>query len=143
MAGPNIVQSNLKGVRMSVRYTVLYVDDDPSNLKLVEYTLRQRRDIDFHKAINGATGIEHAVSINPDLILLDICLPDMDGFEVLQKIRQQEQMQDIPVLALSAHCMPNDIERGRQAGFSEYLSKPFNLNEFLDCLNQYLPEARG
>ncbi|GMR07053.1 MAG: hypothetical protein BMS9Abin26_0055 [Gammaproteobacteria bacterium] len=124
---------------MSGRYTILYVDDDPSNLKLVEHTLRQRDDIDFFEAINGTAGIAHAVSIHPDLILLDISLPDMDGFEVLHKLRQQEQMRDIPVLALSAHCMPNDVERGRQAGFAEYLSKPFNLKEFLGCLKQYLP----
>ncbi len=124
---------------MSGRYTVLYVDDDPSNLKLVKHTLRQRDDIDFYEAMDGSAGIEHAVSIHPDLVLLDISLPDMDGFEVLHKLRQQEQMRDIPVLALSAHCMPHDVERGREAGFAEYLSKPFNLKEFLGCLNQYLP----
>lgn len=111
-------------------YKVLYVEDNPSNLKLVKHLLRQRQGIEVFTSSDGKSGIEMAERYLPDLIILDIGLPDISGYEVLKRLKNSEATKHIPVYALTAEAMSGDAERGLEAGFQHYLTKPINLLEF-------------
>jgi PAS domain S-box-containing protein len=116
-------------------HTLLYVEDNPANMKLVEQIVARRQDFRLLTAVNGTLGIELARSAHPRVILLDINLPDLNGIEVLKILRADPATAGIPVVALSANAMPRDIEIGREAGFFRYLTKPIKVNEFMDTLN--------
>lgn len=116
-------------------YTLLYVEDNPANLKLVEQIIARRPDIRLLTAVNGIAGIEIARLYQPDVILMDINLPGIDGFEALKILRSDSDMAHIPVIAISANAMSRDIERGLKAGFFRYITKPIKVNEFMEALN--------
>ena len=116
-------------------HTLLYVEDNPANLKLVEQIIARRPDMRLLTAVNGNIGIEIARASRPDVILMDINLPDISGIEALKILRADPATAHIPVIALSANAMPLDIERGLEAGFFRYLTKPIKVNEFMDALN--------
>lgn len=118
--------------------TILYIEDNPSNLNLVEQVLSQREQIQLITAHTPELGIELALSHFPDLILLDINLPGMDGYQVMEVFNTEERLKDIPVLAITANAMPRDIKRGKAAGFSDYLIKPLDIVKFLDMIDLYL-----
>ena len=120
------------------QYTILYVEDNPANLKLVSKLLSWRQHIHLLTAHTPELGLELAVAHQPDLILLDINMPSMSGYEVLAHFQLDEQLKTKPVIAVSAEAMPNDIERGLAAGFSHYLTKPINLEKFNATLDEYL-----
>jgi CheY-like chemotaxis protein len=120
-------------------YRLLYVDDEPSNLKLVSYALQSRDDIEFHSADTGAKGLQQAAALSPQLIFLDISLPDMSGYDVLQQLKATDGLNSIPVIALSAHVLPNDIEKGLAAGFDRYIGKPLDVHMLLELVQEYLP----
>ncbi len=124
----------------SVR-TLLYVEDNPANLKLVEQLIARRTDLRLLTAINGRLGVELARTLLPEVILMDINLPDISGFEALKILRHNAATTNIPVVALSANAMPRDIEKGLQAGFFRYLTKPIKVNEFMDALDVALELA--
>jgi len=115
---------------------VLYVEDNAANLRVIVAMLRHQTNLQLLSATNGEHGLEMARRMKPDLILLDIHLPGMDGYEVLAALQNDEQTRDIPVVALSADAMPLDIETGLKAGFRRYLTKPVNFDELLDALNE-------
>ncbi len=117
---------------------VLYVEDNPANMELVAQIVASRSDLRLLGALNGTQGIALAKSELPDVILLDINLPDMSGLQVLQVLRRDLATQKIPVLALTANAMPHDIETGRAAGFLCYLTKPIKNKELLQALDQAL-----
>jgi CheY-like chemotaxis protein len=94
-------------------------------------------------AQNGLYGFESAKEYKPDLILLDINLPDIDGYQVLKMLRNDEATEEIPVIAISSNSMPLDIERGLQAGFNEYLTKPVKMESLVDILNRYSDNRRS
>ena len=83
-------------------------------------------------------GLELAAEHKPDLILLDINLPGMDGFELLKELRLREATRDTPIIAISANAMPRDIEKGMQAGFDDYITKPINIERLLETVNSQL-----
>ncbi|HEV2008705.1 MAG TPA: PAS domain S-box protein, partial [Burkholderiales bacterium] len=114
--------------------TLLYVEDNPANLQLVERIIARRPDMRLLSAINGNLGIELARASLPDVILMDINLPGMSGTKAMQILRADPATAHIPVVALSANAIPRDVERGLQAGFFRYLTKPIKVNEFLDTL---------
>ena len=122
---------------------LLYVEDNPANLLLVEDLIARRPEIRLLSARNGNQGIEMARASQPDVILMDINLPGMSGIEALQILRADAATAHIPVVALSANAMPHDIERGLEAGFFRYLTKPIKVNEFTDTLNVALEFAGG
>lgn len=124
------------------RFTVLYIEDNPANMRLVGQVLAQRSNIDLLTAHEPYQGLELAESSRPDLILLDINLPGMDGYELLARLRAGETGRSIPILAISANAMPKDIERGFKAGFDEYLTKPLDLSVFFAELDKYLVESK-
>ena len=114
--------------------TLLYVEDNPANLKLIEQLIARRPDIRLLSARDGNRGIQLARAHQPDVILMDINLPGMSGIEALKILRQDPATAHIPVVALSANAMPRDIEKGLQAGFFRYLTKPIKVNEFMQTL---------
>ena len=119
--------------------TVLYVEDNPANLALVEYVLRQRRpQLRLISAHTGELGIALAESQRPDLIILDISLPGMDGYEVLDVLRADPQLRNTPTFALSANAMQRDIEKGLEAGFDDYLTKPIDVTRLLGTIDALL-----
>ncbi|MDX1810936.1 MAG: response regulator, partial [Gammaproteobacteria bacterium] len=119
---------------------VLYVEDNPANLFLVEQICEHLSKIKLISAHTGDLGLAVASSSKPDLILLDINLPGLNGFEVLHRLRSQESTADIPILALSANAMPIDIQKGRDEGFDDYITKPIEVKKLLTVLNEYLTD---
>jgi PAS domain S-box-containing protein len=122
--------------------TLLYVEDNPANLKLVEQLIKRRADMRLLTATDGNLGIQLARMHQPELILMDINLPGISGIEVLRILRQDPATAHIPVVALSANAMPRDIEKGLQAGFFRYLTKPIKVGEFMQTLDTALEFAR-
>ena len=120
------------------RKRVLYVEDNPENLELVSDILKLRPHIELLTAMDAPSGIQIAQTEQPDLIILDINLPGMDGLEAVQHLKRGEVTQDIPVVALSAAAMPQDIEAGLKVGFERYLTKPIEVSQFLATLDEYL-----
>ncbi|MDT8404251.1 ATP-binding protein [Sulfuriflexus sp.] len=118
--------------------TVLYIEDSPSHIHLVETLVKGMPDLQLLTAPTPELGLELAQAHRPDLIVLDICLPGMSGFEILQTLRASAATSEIPVIAVSANAMPADIEKGLQAGFQRYLTKPLNIGEFSEALDALL-----
>ena len=121
--------------------TLLYVEDNPANLKLVEQLIARRPDIRLLSAVNGNLGIELARANQPEVILMDINLPGISGIEALKILREDPVTAHIPVVALSANAMQRDIDKGLQAGFFWYLTKPIKVKEFMDVLDAALEFA--
>jgi PAS domain S-box-containing protein len=121
--------------------TLLYVEDNPANMKLVEKLIAQRPDIHLLSAVNGTLGIEVARASRPEVILMDINLPGISGIEAMKILREDPGTAHIPIVALSANAMPRDIEKGMEAGFFRYLTKPIRVKEFMDTLNVALEFA--
>jgi signal transduction histidine kinase/CheY-like chemotaxis protein len=115
--------------------TLLYVEDNPANLMLVEDLIARRPDIRFLSATDGNRGVEMARGSLPDVILMDINLPGISGIQALKILRADPSTAHIPVVALSANAMPHDIQKGLEAGFFRYLTKPIKVNEFMDTLD--------
>ncbi|MDP3347766.1 MAG: ATP-binding protein [Hydrogenophaga sp.] len=110
--------------------TVLYIEDNPSNIKLVAQILGRRKHIQLLTAHTPELGIELALGHHPELILLDISMPGMDGYQVLEIFKADARLKAIPVVAVTANAMTRDIERGLAAGFNDYLTKPLDVARF-------------
>jgi len=121
--------------------TLLYVEDNPANLALVEQLIARRSDIRLLTAINAYLGIQLARAYAPDVILMDINLPGISGFDALKILQLDPATAHIPVIALSANAMPRDVEKGIAAGFFRYLIKPIKVDEFMQGLNTALLHA--
>jgi signal transduction histidine kinase/CheY-like chemotaxis protein len=115
--------------------TLLYFEDNPANLMLVEDLIARRPDIRLLSARDGIGGIAIARESRPDVVLMDINLPGISGIEALRILADDPTTAHIPVVALSANAMPRDIEKGIEAGFFRYLTKPIKVNEFMDTLD--------
>ncbi|MGI2037180.1 PAS domain S-box protein [Shewanella frigidimarina] len=121
--------------------TLLYVEDNPANLMLVENIISRRPNLRFLSAADAIQGIEMAHTHQPDVILMDINLPGISGLIALKILRESPITASIPVVALSANAIPRDIEKGLDAGFFHYLTKPLRINEFLKTLDIALEYA--
>ena len=124
------------------RYTVLYVEDNPANLDLVEQILARRSNVRLLSAANASIGIEFARSHVPDVILMDINLPGISGTDAMRILHAGSRTAHIPVVALSANAVPRDIERGIEAGFLDYITKPIKVSAFLESLDAALALSR-
>lgn len=131
---PDHAEQPSTGVSASQLGPVLYIEDNPANVRLVETMLRVHFDASVVTAPEGERGLELARQLKPALILLDIQLPGIDGYEVLSRLRADAATASIPVVALSANAMPADIERGRHAGFLRYLTKPVRMEDLAALL---------
>ncbi|WP_165493696.1 response regulator [Phytopseudomonas daroniae] len=117
-------------------------DDNPVNLKLVSPILdrlRHIRLVTMHAP--EKLGIEFALAHQPDLIMLDINLPGMEGYQAVQVFQSHLQLRHVPVIAVSANAMHRDIERGMAAGFADYLTKPLDIGRFLASVDAHLPDT--
>jgi CheY-like chemotaxis protein len=121
--------------------TLLYIEDNPANLILVEQLIKRRSDLKLLTAINAHLGIELAKQHQPDAILMDINLPGLSGYGALNILQQDPTTAHIPVIALSANAMQRDIEKGMEMGFFQYLTKPIQVREFMDALDLALQHA--
>ena len=124
-----------------VRSTLLYVEDNPANLKLIEQLIARSPDIALLTARDGLEGVELARANQPDVILMDINLPGISGIEALKILREDPVTAHIPVVALSANAMLGDIEKALQAGFFRYLTKPIKVRELMETLEVALEFA--
>jgi PAS domain S-box-containing protein len=121
--------------------TLLYVEDNPANMQLVEEVIAEVSGLRLITAADGTLGIELARASQPQVILMDINLPGISGIKALKILRGDPVTAHIPVIALSANAMPRDIEKGLEAGFFRYLTKPIKIAEFMNTLNAALKFA--
>lgn len=124
-----------------VQRTVLYVEDNPDNIALMSQLLAARPNLRLVGASDAMRGMAMARGLEPDVVMLDINLPDINGFEVLQLLQSDPATRHIPVLALSANAMPHDLEKGLAAGFYRYVTKPIKVADFLHALDEGLALA--
>ena len=115
--------------------TLLYVEDNPANLQLVEELITRRPDLRLLSAADGNLGIALAREFLPEVILMDINLPGINGIEAMNILRADPATARIPIVAISANAMPSDIKKGLEAGFFRYLTKPIVVSEFMDALS--------
>ncbi len=115
--------------------TLLYVEDNPANLELVAQLIARRPDLRLLSAPDGNLGVEFARTHQPEVILMDINLPGISGTEAMKILRKDPLTAHIPIIALSANAVPSDIEKGLEAGFFNYLTKPIKVVEFMDALD--------
>lgn len=123
---------------LEARATILYIEDNPANLRLVSKFIARYPKVRLLTAHTGTLGVELAELERVDLFLLDINLPGLNGYEILELLRKSPRYGQAPVIALSANAMESDIQRGLRAGFDEYLTKPIQLGEISSVLNRYL-----
>ena len=123
--------------------TLLYVEDNLANLSLVETILLVRPRWRTMSALRGQLGVELAREHQPDLMLLDLHLPDMSGLEVLRRLREDPRTAGIPVVVVSADATTASVEELRTAGADAYLTKPLDVDEFLGVVGRFLPEGEG
>jgi CheY-like chemotaxis protein len=121
---------------------VLYIEDNPVNQLLVEQLLARWSGVRLVQAEDGANGIELARSLRPDLVLLDMQLPDIDGFAVLDALRADPTTRDLTVVALSASAMPESVAQARAHGVADYWTKPLDFDRFLADMQRLLATPR-
>ena len=120
---------------------ILYVEDNPDNVYMLTRRLK-KKGFELVIAGDGQEGIDKAIEESPDLILMDLSLPTMDGWTATAEIKKIEGLKDIPIIALSAHAMPEHRDRAIKAGCSDYDTKPVDIKRLLSKMGQYieLPE---
>ncbi|MBT9553423.1 MAG: response regulator [Hydrogenophaga sp.] len=123
-------------------HTLLYVEDNPANLELVELIIGRRTDLRLLGAADASLGIEFARVYQPEVILMDINLPGISGIEAMKILRADPATAHIPVIALSANAVPRDIQKGLDAGFFNYLTKPIKVSQLMDALDAALAFAQ-
>ncbi|MBW2164349.1 MAG: response regulator [Deltaproteobacteria bacterium] len=120
---------------------LLIVEDNQDSRELVVKILRNR-DYQIIEAVDGEDGLEKANAEQPDIILLDISLPKMGGYDVAKNLRLREEFKHTTIIALTAHAMKGDEEKALQAGFSGYISKPINVRELPGQIEKYVEGGR-
>jgi two-component system cell cycle response regulator DivK len=121
--------------------TILIVEDNEKNMKLVRDILQHKGHATL-EAVTGGEGVRLALERRPDLVLMDIQLPDIDGIEALRRIRAEPALDAVPVLAVSASVMPDEQHKIVTSGFDAFVTKPINLKQFLDTVQRFLAEGR-
>ena len=119
-------------------YNILYIEDNPDNMLLVQRAL-ESRGYKLLKAETGLKGVSIAENGDVDLILLDINLPDIDGYEVAQRLRKIHKLVHTPIIALTANALKGDAEKALDAGCDVYMSKPINIRELWARVEAFVP----
>ena len=119
---------------------ILYVEDNPDNIYMLTRRLK-KKGFEMIIAGDGQEGIDMALGEKPDLILMDLSLPTMDGWTATEKIKKIDEIKDIPIIALSAHAMPEHRDRAIKAGCSDYDTKPVDIKRLLGKISQYIDIA--
>jgi len=115
---------------------VLYIEDNPVNMLLVQELVATRPGLEIIPATTGEQGVQRAIELRPELVLVDMQLPDFDGLEVLRRLRASPRTAELRCVALSANALPDDIARALAAGFAEYWTKPIDFDRFLAALDE-------
>ena len=123
-------------------YTVLIVEDNPKNMKLMRDLMRMQ-GYQTLEAPDGPAGLEAARQHRPDLILMDIQLPQMDGYEVTRRLKAQEETKQIPVIAVTSFAMKGEEDRAREAGCDAYVSKPIDIRKLVETVQGFLPKKES
>jgi len=121
---------------------ILVVEDNALNLELVRDILTAE-GYDVLEAADGPTGVAVALAECPELILMDLQLPGLDGFQATQQIRADPKLRDVPIVAVTAHAMKGDDERARAAGCDGFVAKPIQVRQFVATVEHYLSLPRG
>ncbi|MCX7725156.1 MAG: response regulator [Thermodesulfovibrio sp.] len=116
---------------------ILIVDDNEDSRELVKKILK-KHEYEVIEAVDGEDAIAKAIAYRPDLILMDISIPKIDGYEVTRRLKQRPDFKNIPIIAFTAHAMRGDQEKALQAGCNGYISKPINVKEFPKQIEIYL-----
>ena len=122
--------------------TILIVEDNAKNMKLVRDILRHKGH-ETLEAMTGEAGVRLALENRPDLVLMDIQLPDIDGITALRRIRTDATLDAMPVLAVSASVMPDEQQKIVTSGFDAFVTKPINLKQFVETVQRFLEHGRG
>jgi CheY-like chemotaxis protein len=117
---------------------IIYIEDIPANVKLVKQILNSRQEIKLLSAQTAQDGIELAQVETPDLILMDIHLPGMDGLTAFKKLQTINETKNIPIIALTADAMDGDIKKALNLGFKSYITKPIDVPSFLNTIDKIL-----
>jgi CheY-like chemotaxis protein len=126
---------------MGEPHVILYIEDNAANLRLVERIFERRPDIRMLSAARGLVGLEMARAHQPAVVLLDLHLPDIDGDEVLRRLRTDELTEAIPVVILSADANDRQIQRLLEAGAAAYLTKPLDIHKLVETVDEVIPRA--
>ncbi|GAB6183558.1 response regulator [Thermodesulfovibrio hydrogeniphilus] len=118
---------------------ILVVDDNEDSRELVKKILK-KQGYEIIEAVDGEDAISKAVAYRPDLILMDISIPKIDGYEATRRLKQRIDFKDTPIIAFTAHAMRGDQEKALEAGCDGYISKPINVREFPEQIKMYLKE---
>ena len=118
---------------------LLIIEDNEQNYYMMRFLL-EKNDFEVSGAVSGKAGIQKARAELPDAILLDIQLPEMDGYAVAAELKKHHELQDIPIIAVTSYAMVGDRERILAAGATGYIEKPINPDTFVREIRQYLPE---
>lgn len=137
---PLVKKDEAPSLSHGVSLNILYVEDNPANLKLVQKILARRPFTNLTSTHDGEIGLELAIRKRPDLILLDINLPGLNGDEILMRLRAIDDTKNIPTFALSANAQPEAKEKALKMGFKDYLTKPINVRYFLNLIDQLAKE---
>ncbi|HEX5748234.1 MAG TPA: response regulator [Archangium sp.] len=124
---------------MSHKKKILLVDDSQTVL-LMHQLLLADRGYELLTARDGEDAVETALAEHPDIIFMDVLMPHVDGFTACQTLRAHERTRDIPIIMVTTRGEPQNVQRGFASGCSDYITKPFNVNELLDKLERYLGE---
>ena len=125
------------------RAQILYIEDNHVNVLLVEELVKSLGGLAIVSEPTGTAGVARAIALRPDLVLIDLQLPDFDGFEVLRRLRAEPRTRTIPCIALSANAMREDIERGLATGFADYWTKPIDFAIFIAAMERLFPATRA
>jgi two-component system cell cycle response regulator DivK len=129
----------MEEIKKSLHQKILVVDDNRDNRELVVKVLKNR-GYDMVEAVDGEDALRKAQDERPGLILMDISLPKMDGYEVIRRLKSQEEYRDIPIVALTAHVMKGDKERAMNAGCIGFIPKPIDIRELPEQIGYYLKD---
>jgi len=121
--------------------TILHIEDNPVNIKLMENILRKVKEYKVISCETPEKGIEMAKIANPNIVLLDINLPGMSGYDVIKILRKMPFLRETPILAISANAMQKDIDKALNAGFTDYITKPIRVNEIFKTLDKYVDSS--
>jgi len=116
---------------------ILVAEDNPTNMKLITAALK-KQDYSLLQATDGAEALEAAISGTPDLIIMDLQLPKISGWEVIRKLRQMPGFSNVPIIAVTAYAMKGDKEKAIEAGCNAYLPKPININQLRSVVAEML-----
>ena len=117
---------------------ILIIEDNEQNMYMLSYLL-ESENYEVIQAYSGPAGIEAAKTLSPDIILLDIQLPEMDGYTVASKLREEKKIEEVPIIAVTSYAMPGDREKAIESGATGYIEKPINPDTFISQMKSFLP----